>query len=133
MKLDEIEKLCDETSSGPWHLCFHLASKENDSSCPCEYRGGIWGEDQEHMVCEMGSTIHLGEEGLEPERYDRAQELKNAKFISASRTLMPKLIEIVKLAHYTTCNHIGGAVDFYSVPKYEVEMLEKALEELEKE
>lgn len=98
MKLEEIEKLCAEATRGPWKLCYHLESHEHDSSCRCGYRGGIWGGDGDHMVCEMGSTIIKGEEGLEPPRYDRATELKNAEFIAASRELMPKLLAVAKEA-----------------------------------
>ena len=78
---------------GPWKLCFHLQSAENDASCPCGYRGGIWGNDGDHMVCEMGSTSTPGEEGLAPARYPRAIELANARLISAA----PDLLEALNL------------------------------------
>lgn len=37
----------------PWQACFHLRSAENDKSCPCGYRGGIWGDNGNLLVCEM--------------------------------------------------------------------------------
>jgi hypothetical protein len=78
-------------TSGPWVLCFHLESAENDASCPCGYRGGIWGADQERMICEMGSTVTPGQEGMEPARYDRATELCNARLIAAAPTMLDAL------------------------------------------
>ena len=60
----------------PWALCHHLESVEHDNSCPCGYRGGIWGGDGEHVVCEMGAT-EIPEEGSLP-RYDRVTEIANA-------------------------------------------------------
>lgn len=76
---------------GPWRLCHHLMSAENDASCPCGYRGGIWGSDHEHMVCEMGSTAIAGQEGMEPPRYERAVELANARLIAAAPDLLAAL------------------------------------------
>ena len=73
---------------GPWHLCHHLESAEKDASCPCGYRGGIWGSDGEHVVCEMGSTLVVGEEGLCPPRYPRPVELANARLIATAPELL---------------------------------------------
>lgn len=102
--LEEIEKLCKEATPGPWPLCYHLQSFGNDKKCPCGYRGSIWGHD-DHVICEMGSTVIKDEEGLEPPRYSREQELINAKFIAASRELMPKFLEIAKAATEVCKNH----------------------------
>jgi hypothetical protein len=79
---------------GPWHRCFHLESAENDASCSCGYRGGIWGPDEEHTICEMGSTLIKGEEGLCPPRYPRDVELANGRLIAAA----PDLLEALRLA-----------------------------------
>lgn len=98
MKLEEIEQLIDAATPGPWKLCFHLQSKENDEKCRCGYRGSIWGGDKEAVVCEMGSTVIKGEEGLEPPGYGREQELINARFIAASRTLMRKFAAVAEAA-----------------------------------
>lgn len=63
---------------GPWRLCAHL--RDHDK-CPCGYRGGIWGADGGHIVCEMGSEPTPGQEGLEPPRYPREVEFANAHLI----------------------------------------------------
>lgn len=73
---------------GPWKLCHHLASPQGDKDCPCGYRGGIWGADGEHIVCEIGPTITPGQEGLEGGRYPRDVELANAKVIAAAPVLL---------------------------------------------
>lgn len=76
---------------GPWKLCHHLQSPEKDVSCPCGYRGGIWGSDGEHIVCEMGSQPIPGQEGMEPPRYARSVELANARLIAAAPDLLGAL------------------------------------------
>jgi hypothetical protein len=76
---------------GPWGLCHHLESAENDAACPCGYRGGIWGPDGERTICEMGSTLVPGEEGLEAPRYPRPVELANARLIAAAPDLAEAL------------------------------------------
>jgi hypothetical protein len=70
---------------GPWHLCAHL---EDHDKCSCGYRGGIWGSDREHIICEMGSVATLDQEGLEPPRYPREVEFANARLIAAAPTLL---------------------------------------------
>jgi hypothetical protein len=80
---------------GPWRLCHHLQSAEKDAECPCGYRGGIWGSDEEHVVCEMGSTEHVGEEGLCPPRYPRPVELANARLIAAAPELLEALSDML--------------------------------------
>lgn len=81
---------------GPWHLCRHLQSIEKDRECPCGYRGGIWGSDEEHIVCEMGSTEIKGEEGLCPPRYPREVELANARLIAAAPDLLAAVTQFLK-------------------------------------
>lgn len=76
-----------EHTPGPWHLCHHLKSAEKDKSCSCGYRGGIWGSDEGHIVCEIGSYAVPGEEALSPPRYDRPTELANARLIAAAPDL----------------------------------------------
>lgn len=81
-------------TSGPWHLCQHLM--DNDK-CSCGYRGGIWGSDGEHMVCEMGSTAILGQEGLEAPRYTRDVEIANARLIAAAPDLLEALLMVLEI------------------------------------
>lgn len=94
---------------GPWHLCHHLESAEKDASCPCGYRGGIWGSDEEHVVCEMGSADIAGEEGLSPPRYPRAVELANARLIAAAPDLLEALRLVLPAAEHAY--HTGAFAD----------------------
>lgn len=76
---------------GPWHLCFHLQSIENDRSCPCGQRGVVYGPEHDvaTAVCEMGVTPAPGiEAGTEPMRYPREVELANARLIAAAPDLL---------------------------------------------
>lgn len=75
---------------GPWKLCFHLQSKENDESCPCGFRGDIWAADGEHIVCSIGEPEHL--RGL-IEPIDRETEIVNAHLIAAA----PELLQMLEL------------------------------------
>lgn len=81
----------EQHTPGPWGLCHHLQSAEKDAACPCGYRGGIWGPDGEHIICEMGSTETEGQEGLSPARYDRPTELANALLIAAAPDMLAAL------------------------------------------
>lgn len=82
-------------TKGPWKLCRHIATTEGDKECPCGYRGGIWGPDGEHIICEMGCAVTPGEEGLEPPRYERPQELANARLIAAAPELLEALQDLL--------------------------------------
>lgn len=95
---------------GPWHLCTHLQSAEKDAACPCGYRGGIWGSDQEHLICEMGSTVTIGQEGLEPARYPRPTELANARLIVAAPELAVMVRELLSVheAHHNHPTHAAA-------------------------
>jgi hypothetical protein len=69
-----------EHTPTPWQLCHHLQSAEKDASCPCGYRGGIWGDGGELLVCEMRNcNLHEGHD-MTPVG-DRATQLANAAFI----------------------------------------------------
>lgn len=105
-------------TKGPWKLCYHLESEENDKSCPCGYRGGIWGGDEVAVVCEMGST-EIKEE-LSLPRYDRKQELANAQLISAAPELLEALQKVYRLAKqiglaedldFEEFDYIGAAIN----------------------
>jgi len=71
----------NKNNTHPWKMCHHLQSPEKDASCPCGYRGGIWGVEGETMVLEMGSTVTEGHESLTIPRYKREIEIQNAHFI----------------------------------------------------
>lgn len=101
---------------GPWALCHHLQSPEKDASCGCGYRGGIWGSDGEHIVCEMGSTETAGQEGMSPPRYERPVELANARLIAAAPEMLGMLY---RLRDYANEQEISSA-DF---PRIEVEAI----------
>jgi len=103
-----------EHTPGPWHLCRHLQSLEADAACPCGYRGGIFGGDEAGMVCEMGSTVIPGEEGLEAPRYPRPVELANARLIAAAPELLAACEEVYrmlgKMAHYYKGGEMAAAI-----------------------
>ncbi len=82
--------MSEKFTPGPWRLCFHLRSAENDASCPCGYRGGVWGPDGERIVCEMGAD----KDPLAPPRYERAIELANARLIAAAPTMFEALPDL---------------------------------------
>lgn len=82
--LERLAKLADEATPGEWKRCHHLMGPEQDASCPCGYRGGIWSEDKDCIILEMGGPKTPGEEGLDPPRLPRAEELANAAFIAAA-------------------------------------------------
>ena len=96
-ELERLEKLAGEATAAGWKLCHHLQSAEKDASCPCGYRGGIWGPDGEHLVCEMGSTVTPGEEALTIPRYERRVELANAALIVAAVNALPDLIRLARI------------------------------------
>lgn len=111
MKLEEIEKLCDEATAGPWEF----RSKDGDESSS-EYCG----------------TYSVGPDDVEDynnwiiddtKYYNTApSRIEDAKFIAASRELMPKLLAVAKAAEQHQCPYYGNSD----------EELLKALQELEK-
>jgi hypothetical protein len=69
-----------EHTPTPWDLCRHLESAEKDTACKCGYRGGIWGDAGELLVCEMRNCdLHEGHDMIPVG--DRATQLANAAFI----------------------------------------------------
>jgi hypothetical protein len=110
--LDEMQKLCDEATCGPWEAnkqYVRIQVKDDPYSLIC------WSDD--------GGFLR-GEDVF---------------FIAASREFVPwaikriqKLEKVAEVARYTTCNHMGDAVEYYSVPKYEIENMQEVLKELEK-
>lgn len=84
-----------EHTTTPWQLCHHLQSAEKDASCPCGYRGGIWGDDGELLVCEMRNCdLHEGHD-MTPVG-DRATQLANATFIVKAVNAHEAMIEALK-------------------------------------
>ena len=84
---------------GPWHLCQHLKSVEDDRACSCGYRGVIYGPEHDvaYAICQPGhDPAPTGQEGSEPPRYPREVELANAALISASPDLYDALAEFVR-------------------------------------
>lgn len=97
-QLQAIKKRAESATPGPLYLCHHLASEESDASCHCGYRGGIFTADGGQMVCEMGSTQIVGEEGLEAPRMPRKRELATAQFFAhASPDVLALIAEVERL------------------------------------
>lgn len=94
--IDAILKADAEATEGEWSLCTHLKSIALDRACPCGYRGGIGGPQGKNLVCEMGSTVIPGEEGLELGRYPREEELANAELITLMRNHIRALCEMAR-------------------------------------
>jgi len=130
MKIEEMKEITESATDGHWNPCYHLRSKENDESCSCGARGHIWGGDKEFVICEMGSTVIAGQEGLEPPRYSREQELKNAKFIAMARNKMDKLLAVAEAAK-SFCDNFAEFQTITDGPI--IDMIYEALEELETE
>ena len=83
MKLEDLKKLCDEATSGPWSY------RESGSCGGTVYRISP-------SFTDSGSMAHA-----------------DAAFIAAARTYMPKLIAVVEAAkslawHYGNCDCEGG-------------------------
>lgn len=80
---------------GPWHLCQHLKSAEDDLACTCGYRGVIYGPDHDiaYAICQPGHDRPWREEewGSEPARYPREVELANARLIAAAPDMLEAL------------------------------------------
>jgi hypothetical protein len=91
-QLAEIKSRAQAAAPGHLQLCQHLTSPAKDASCSCGYRGAIFTSDGGQMVCEMGSTITPGEEGLEAARMPREVELATAHFFANAN---PDVLELV--------------------------------------
>ena len=79
---------------GPWEVCQHLKSIEDDVACSCGYRGVIFGPDHDvaFAICQPGhDPAPKGEEGTEPARYPREVEIANAHLIAAAPELFDAL------------------------------------------
>ena len=87
----DLQALLGEATDGPWLLCAHL--KDGDE-CSCGYRGGIFGGDQEGIICEIGNVPTPGEEGLEAPRYERPTELANARLIAMAPDLAREVVRM---------------------------------------
>lgn len=76
---DELERLMEKATPGPWHLCQHLKSVECDAACKCGYRGVVFGPDHDvaYAVMQPGHELPRREEeyGLEPATYPRPQQI----------------------------------------------------------
>jgi len=79
---------------GPWGLCFHLQSEQNDKKCSCGYRGSVWTSDGNHIICEMGESLDPQTGELWHEPLPRDEQIKLAHLIAAA----PDLLEALKSA-----------------------------------
>lgn len=89
--LEGLRALLEKATPGPWAPCHHLKSPKDDASCPCGYRGGVWGNDGEVVVFEMGSTADQDGDYLLPVA-DRATQLADAALIVAAVNALPTLL-----------------------------------------
>lgn len=78
---------------GPWTLCAHLKDINKEVECSCGYRGVVFGpESSGFAVCQPGhEPPPEGQEGTEPQRYDRMTEIANAHLIAAAPDLLEAL------------------------------------------
>ncbi len=76
----ELRELANGASKGPYELCHHPKSEEDDKSCCCGYRGGIWAQGN-FVLCEM-VVYDPPEQEMTP-RFERPQEIKNAHYLAA--------------------------------------------------
>ena len=116
MKLEDIQKLCDDATCGPW--------KANQLSVI------VTGMDNNYLLTNSG---HNDSQIIVHSLYwssdfDFDQSVLNAKFIAASRDLLPKLLAVAKAAQ-----NLLDAKDFESEGDYYFLDLYDSLEELEKE
>lgn len=90
MKLEEIRKLIDAATPGPWTICPRdVYFFPNDSEQPQL--------DHEHIMAYKGDFLGADVVGpVEPGR--SAFLVHDAYFIAASRTLMPKLVALLEEA-----------------------------------
>jgi hypothetical protein len=93
--LVELRALAAEATPGPWAVCQHLKSIEDDAACPCGYRGVIWGPEHDiaMAICQPGHDRPWREEewGSEPGRYPREVEIANSQLIAAAPTMLTLL------------------------------------------
>lgn len=85
MKLEEIEKLCEEATSGPWTWYY--------------YKNLAYIESPNEIIINPGFNI------TEMEEYGISED-KDALFIAASRELIPKLLAVAKAVQYHVENRI---------------------------
>lgn len=90
----QMEALAGHTM-GPWRLCAHLAN-DDENGCSCGYRGVIYGPQREgYAVCQPGhEPAPEGQEGTEPPRYERSQEIRNARLIAAAPDMRETILTL---------------------------------------
>lgn len=114
MTLEEIEKLCEEATPGPW---------------------GYYDEDKEFLTYfTVTLTDSSGYIMQENNHEAKDQIFKNYRLAAASRTLLPKLLDVAKASLKIACKdpieerHPSSTYTWDSLV-----VLQKALKELERE
>lgn len=102
MKLEEIEKLCEEATTGPWYV--FLPAGEEDS--PAHLTGP-----------RQFTEFRFG--------------LSDAKFIAASRELIPKLLAVVKAVEKMKKESLAYHNWYALVSSEFAEEVDKALEDID--
>lgn len=97
MKLKEIEKLCNEALPGPWEFDPQASKREWADIVYYEpYTDDSEGIGEKLPVIQRDSGVYC-------------KQMPTCEFIIASRTIMPKLLEIAKAAkdyvHYSSANN----------------------------
>ncbi len=99
----KLRALSATATPGPWELCQHLKSAEDDAACRCGYRGVVFGPnaDAAYAVFQPGHERPRREEewGTEPARYERTVEIANSHLIVEAVNSLPVLLNAVEQAY----------------------------------
>lgn len=98
MKLEDIRKLCDAATPGPW--VWHHAYPDGDRRDYSTLQSGV------ARVLDDGSACGEYNKEIDPHGDDAA-------FIAASRTLLPKLVAVAEAARAVTDYKLRDGYDFH--------------------
>lgn len=122
MKLEELKKLCDEATPGPWDFEYGVSMRtawklESLEKHPNSYETVLW--------LDGGKNLDLDAETGRVEQ--------NMEFIAAARDALPKLIAVAEAAKFIEDNKISWYMAYDSEAlKQASSVLNQALAALEK-